>query len=416
MTVLHVDANSAYLSWTAVKLLEQGYSEDIRNISSVIAGDPDRRQGIVLAKSIPAKRCGIRTGTGLFEAVRLCPGLLVFPPDYDLYLSCSEAMYEILQEYSPTVQRFSIDECFADLAGCAEDAADAAHTAYIIKERIKKELGFTVNVGVGSNKLLAKMAGELQKPDKVHTLLNQREIEEKLWPMPVGELFMAGRASVKKLKGINIRTIGELANSDVFLLRRILKSHGQLLWEYANGIDRSQVIPNQYIVQKGLSNGMTLPCDVTEAEEAEQYILALSDRVTGRLRRLGCRASQLGIAVKTSGFCRYTHRMQLLFYLDDTTQIYRYFSRLFEECWRGEPVRQIGVHLTDLVRNDQCQMTFYDMQCISEDQALNRVVDQIRIRFGQNAIYRGTFVNTDMKPLEGGVNDGNYMMMGGYKQ
>ena len=416
MTVLHVDANSAYLSWTAVKLLEQGYPEDIRNIPSVIAGDPDRRQGIILAKSIPAKNCGIRTGTALFEAFQLCPGLQVFPPDYDLYLSCSEAMYRILQEYSPTIQRFSIDECFADLADCVGTAAEAEHTAYIIKERIKKELGFTVNVGVGTNKVLAKMAGELRKPDMVHTLLNQSEIESKLWPLPVGELFMAGRASVKKLERINIRTIGELANSDVFLLRRILKSHGQLLWEYANGTDRTPVIPNSCIVQKGLSNGMTLPCNVTDAEEAERYILALSDRVTGRLRRLGCRAAQFGIAVKTSGLCRYTHQMRLPFYADDTTEIYRYFTRLFRQCWRGEPVRQLSVHLTELVRSDQCQLTFYDIQRTSEERALNQVVDQIRTRFGQKAIYRGTFVNTDMKPLEGGVNDGNYMMMGGYKQ
>ncbi len=193
-------------------------------------------------------------------------------------------MYEILQEYSPTVQRFSIDECFADLAGCAEDAAYVAHTAYIIKERIKKELGFTVNVGVGSNKLLAKMAGELQKPDKVHTLLNRREIEEKLWPLPVGELFMAGRASVKKLKGINIRTIGELANSDVFLLRRILKSHGQLLWEYANGIDRSQVIPNQYIVQKGFFTAQ----DSEKPRTAALGICQRNRQVTGDSQSIHC--------------------------------------------------------------------------------------------------------------------------------
>lgn len=285
-----------------------------------------------------------------------------------------------------------------------------------MKERIKDELGFTVNIGVGRNKLLAKMAGELQKPDMVHTLLEHRELEEKLWPLPVRELFMVGRSSEQKLKKININTIGELAKSDPILLRSLLKSHGQLIWEYANGIDRDRVVCNDQVMQKGLSNGMTLPRDVTDRQEAEHYILALTDRVTGRLRRHGCKASLIGIAVKTSGFIRYSHQMQLPFCLDDTTRIYEYLRRLFAECWRGEPVRQISVYLTGLVRRDQYQLSIFDLQQTEEDEALNRAVDQIRERFGQTAIYRGTFVNTDMKPLEGGVNDGNYMMMGGYRQ
>ncbi len=416
MTVLHVDANSAYLSWTAVSLLEQGYPQDIRCVPSVIAGDPKNRHGIVLAKSIAAKQCGIRTGDSLFEAGQKCPKVLVFPPDYDLYLSCSEAMYRILLQYSPFVQRFSIDECFVDLAGGETRSESPQTTAYRLKERIRKELGFTVNIGVGRNKLLAKMAGELRKPDMVHTLLERCDLEEKLWPLPVRELFMVGRASEQKLKKININTIGDLAKSDPVLLRSLLKSHGQLIWEYANGIDRDRVVCNDQVLQKGLSNGMTLPGDVTDRQEAEHYILALTDRVTGRLRRHGCKASLIGIGIKTSGFVRYSHQMQLPFYLDDTTRIYEYLRRLFAECWRGEPVRQISVYLTEFVRKDQYQLSIFDLQQAAEDEALNRTVDQIRERFGQTAIYRGTFANTDMKPLEGGVNDGNYMMMGGYKQ
>lgn len=415
MTVLHVDANSAYLSWTAVKLLEQGYGQDIRHIPAVIAGDPKDRHGIILAKSMGAKKYRIHTGESLFEAFQKYPNLQVFPPDYDLYLACSEAMYGILCEYSPVIQRFSVDEAFVDLTGRTNSSEKDIETAYVIKERMKKELGFTVNIGVGANKLLAKMAGELEKPDKVHTLLNRRELEEKLWPLPVGELFMVGRASVKKLKKININTIGELAQSDPLLLRSLLKSHGQLIWEYANGIDHDRVVPNDQILQKGLSNSMTLPYDVTDSKETQHYILALTDRVCGRLRRHRCKASLLGISVKTSGFVHYSHQLKLPFYLDDTTGIYNYFCRLFSECWRGEPVRQIGVHLSSFARRDEYQLSFYDLQQIEEDEALNGVVDRIRERFGQTAIYRGTFVNTDMKPLEGGVNDGNYMMMGGYK-
>ncbi|MFQ7739611.1 MAG: DNA polymerase IV, partial [Emergencia timonensis] len=203
---MHVDANSAYLSWTAVDLLEKGYPLDIRTVPAAIAGNPEDRHGIILAKSIPAKKYKIGTGESLYESKQRCPELLLFPPNYDLYLSCSNAMYSILQEYSPVIQRYSVDECFVDFDHCEKRFGRPEEAAFEIKERIKRELGFTVNVGVGNNKLLAKMAGELKKPDLVHTILSQKELEEKLWPLDVRELFMVGRASAKKLNKININT------------------------------------------------------------------------------------------------------------------------------------------------------------------------------------------------------------------
>jgi Nucleotidyltransferase/DNA polymerase involved in DNA repair len=187
-----VDANSAYLSWTAAALLEKGYPIDIRTVPAVIAGNPKNRHGIILAKSIPAKKAGIGTGTSLFEAKQKCPELMIFPPEYDLYLACSDSMYSILGEYSPLVQRYSVDESFVDVKGCEGHFPTLYDMAMSIKERIKGELGFTVNVGVGPNKLLAKMAGELKKPDMVHTLLTREEMESKMWPLDVSELFMRG--------------------------------------------------------------------------------------------------------------------------------------------------------------------------------------------------------------------------------
>ncbi|MBS6178620.1 DNA polymerase IV [Emergencia timonensis] len=416
VTVMHVDANSAYLSWTAVDLLEKGYPLDIRTVPAAIAGNPEDRHGIILAKSIPAKKYKIGTGESLYESKQRCPELLLFPPNYDLYLSCSNAMYSILQEYSPVIQRYSVDECFVDFDHCEKRFGRPEAAAFEIKERIKRELGFTVNVGVGNNKLLAKMAGELKKPDLVHTILSQKELEEKLWPLNVRELFMVGRASAKKLNKININTIGDLACSELVLLRSLLKSHGQLIWEYANGIDHDRVTPNDEVLQKSLSNSMTIKYDVTDKREAENYLLSLTDRVAGRLRRHQCKASLIGIGVKTNGFVRYTHQIQLPFFTDDTTKIYRYVCSLFEECWKGEPVRQLGIRLSEFTRKDEYQLSVFDIRQIEEDEALNKVVDEIRDRFGQTAIYRGTFANTDMKPLEGGINDGNYLMMGGYKQ
>ncbi|MEG2011985.1 MAG: DNA polymerase IV [Anaerovoracaceae bacterium] len=416
MIVMHIDANSAYLSWTAVSLLEKGAELDIRTVPAVIAGDPENRQGIILAKSLPAKKYKIGAGTSLFEAKHQCPELLVFPPDYDLYLKCSEAMYKILKEYSPIIQRYSIDECFLDYTNCVTTFGEPEKTAYIIKERIKNELGFTVNIGIGSNKLCAKMAGELKKPDMVHTLLTRKEIEQKLWPLEVNELFMVGRATTKKLHRININTIGELAMADPNLLRSIFKSHGTLIWNYANGIDCDRVRPNDEILQKGLGNSMTIKYDVTNREDACKYLLALTDRVTGRLRRQQCKAALVSVWVKTNSFVRYSHQLALPIYTDDTTTIYNYICRLFDECWKGEPIRHLGVGVSEFSRKDDYQLTIFEQDNLEKAEAMNKAVDTIRMKFGQLSIYRGTFVNTDLKPMEGGVNDGDYLMMGGYKQ
>lgn len=412
--VMHIDVNSAYLSWTAVDLLENGYGLDIRTVPAVIAGDPENRQGIILAKSIPAKKYNIKTGMSLFETKKICTELKVFPPNYDLYLKCSEAMYSILKEYSPIIQRYSVDECFLDYTDSINILGDPIETAYIIKSRIKKELGFTVNIGIGHNKLCAKMAGELKKPDMVHTLLNEEEIQRKLWPLDVKELFMVGRATEKKLKSINIKTIGDLANADIVILKRILKSHGVLIKNYAMGCDYERVIHNSEIIQKGMGNSMTIKYDVTEAEEAKKYLLALTDRVTMRLRKQGCKASLISVFIKTSGFIRYSHQLKLPFFTDDTTTIYEYICKLFDEVWRKEPIRHLGVGVSDFSHGKQYQLTIFDSNRLKEE-SINQTVDSIRAKYGQLAIFRGAFVNTDLKPMEGGVNDGNYLMMGGYK-
>jgi len=416
MAVMHVDANSAYLSWTAAALLEKGYPIDIRTVPAVIAGNPKNRHGIILAKSIPAKKAGIGTGTSLFEAKQKCPELMIFPPEYDLYLACSDSMYSILGEYSPLVQRYSVDESFVDVKGCEGHFPTLYDMAMSIKERIKGELGFTVNVGVGPNKLLAKMAGELKKPDMVHTLLTREEMESKMWPLDVSELFMVGRASARKLHKINVNTIGDLAVTDPVLLRSLMKSHGQLIWEYANGIDGDRVMPENTIIQKGIGNSMTIKYDVLDSSEAAYYILALTDRVAGRLRKHGCKTSLISVSVRNSDMAWYTHQLKLPFFTDDTTRIYRYAMTLFRECWKGEPIRQLGVRVSDFVRKDEYQLSMLDIESIEKEEAVNAAVDSIRERFGDRAIYRGVFANTDYNPIEGGVNNGNFLMMGGFRQ
>lgn len=416
MIVMHVDANSAYLSWTAAHMLQQGYETDIREIPSVIAGNPENRHGIILAKSIPAKKYGIKTGESLYEAKKKCPGLKVFPPDYDLYMDCSEAMFQILGEYSSLIQRYSIDECFIDYTASERKFGDPIKTAYEIKDRIKRELGFTVNIGVSVNKILAKMGSEMKKPDRVHTLFPD-EIQEKMWPLPVEELFMVGRATARKLRKVNINTIGELAMANPFYLKTLLKSQGELVWNYANGVDYSRVVINDDIEQKGVGNSMTIKYDVSSAKEAKMYLLSLTERVGMRLRNKKFRAGLVAIHITSSKFERYRHQMKLYESTDSTMEIYKYACILFDQCWKGEPLRQIGVAVTDFTRQGEPeQISILDGEERMRNKALDSVIDSIREKYGNESIVRGAFVNRGIKSIEGGVNDGNYIMMGGYSQ
>ncbi|MGN0709205.1 MAG: DNA polymerase IV [Anaerovoracaceae bacterium] len=416
MTVLQVDANSAYLSWTAAYMLEKGCMTDIREIPSVIAGDPKNRHGIIMAKSIPAKRAGIKTGASLSDALKKCPSLAVYPPDFDLYLSCSDAMYSILREYSSLIERFSIDECYMEYQRSREHGSDPVDEAFEIKDRIKEELGFTVNVGVGANKLLAKMACELEKPDRVHVLLTHDDIEKKLWPLDVSELFMVGRMTSLKLKRMNIRTIGDLAAADPNMLVPVLKSYGPYIRDLANGIDDSPIVPIDAVPEKNIGNSMTIRYDLTDPGEARAYLLSLCERVCWRLRKRGFRASVVTVGICSSEFWYHSHQRKLPFFTDDTSTVYHYACSLFEESWDGSPIRKLGVRAGGLNSSGIYQLTFFDAGDCEKAERLNTTVDRIRARYGQTAIYRGLFANSPLRPIEGGVNNGDYIMMGGHSQ
>jgi Nucleotidyltransferase/DNA polymerase involved in DNA repair len=235
--VFHIDVNSAYLSWEAAYNLQMGSTLDLREVPSIVGGDQEKRHGIVLAKSIPAKKYGIRTGESVYSALEKCPQLIVVEPHYERYMKASKAMVDFLSDYSPNIQRYSIDEVFLDYSHGNLPYMQAANK---MKEGIKKELGFTVNIGIGPNKLLAKMASDFTKPDRIHTLF-YNEIAEKMWPLPVEDLFMIGHRTKKKLNSRGIFTIGELAHLDKNYIYSWLKKPGLLIWEYANGIENSDV-------------------------------------------------------------------------------------------------------------------------------------------------------------------------------
>ena len=407
--IFHIDVNSAYLSWEAAHRLQHGDSLDLRTIPSVVGGDPMTRHGIVLAKSLPSKNHDIKTGETIYSAKLKCPELVIVPPNYLLYQRCSSAMKEILELYSPLIQQYSIDEYFLDYTHMDKLLGDPISTAYQIKDQIKHELGFTVNIGISINKLLAKMACEFEKPDKVHTLFPQ-EVPSKMWPLPIEDLFFVGRATSKKLRSRNINTIGELAVADPHRLELFLKSFGTLIWNYANGRDES-LVRNVRNIVKGMGNSTTIPFDVADRETAHLVLLSLVETVATRLRQANICTKLVSISLRTNEFSSYSHQRKLHAPLDCTNQIHEITCELFNELWNSQPIRHLGVRVSELCQNDFIQLTLFD-QAYDKQRAVDHTVDQIRLRFGSTALIRSSFLNSGLKALTGGViQDEDYPMM-----
>ena len=403
--IFHIDANSAYLSWEAAYRLQQGEQLDLRTVPAVIGGDEESRHGIVLTKSIPAKKFDIHTGETLYNARAKCPGIVIVPPRYWLYMKCSSAMHQIFQEYTPKIQRFSIDESFLDFSNMEHLYPDYMELAETIKGRIKNELGFTVNIGISNNKLLAKVASDFRKPDNIHTLF-PNEIKTKMWPLPVEDLFMVGRATAPKLHGLNINTIGELANYNLDILKNKLKSHGQVIWNYANGIEFSEVRKSNYIQMKGIGNSTTTPFDVYDKDTAHIVLLSLCETVSMRLRDSKNCCTVVSISVRGSDMIFYSRQKKLTVATDSTRRIYDIACYLFDNVWKGNPVRHLGVHITDFCGNDFYQCSLLDNFDYEKDSKLNKAIDDIRLKFGHKSISRTCFLHSGISAMCGGMADG----------
>ena len=408
--IFHVDANSAYLSWEAVRRLQHGDRLDLRSVPAVVGGNPETRHGIVLTKSIPAKNYGIETGESVFSARAKCPELIIVPPDYYLYMQCSKAFGDILREYSPLVEQYSIDEYFLDYTGMVKALGDPLETAYRLKEQIKQELGFTVNVGIPSNKLLAKMGSELKKPDMVHTLFPE-EMPYKMWPLPVEELFGVGRATAPKLKERGILTIGDLASADPRHLKLFLKSYGYLLWNFANGRDASSVRPDRRVLIKGIGNSTTIPFDVDDRQTASLVLLSLVENVGARLRQAEYLAGLVSVSIRNKEFYSYSHQRKLFMPTDSTNKIHETACQLFNEIWHQEPIRHLGVRVAELCTNSLLQTSIFE-ENIEKQRAMDRAVDEIRSRYGLKSVMRASFLHSGLSCVAGGtVTEEEYPIM-----
>ena len=385
--ILHIDVNNAFLSWTAIDRLEAGETLDIRNIEAVIGGDESKRSGIVLAKSMKAKMKGVTTGETLYQARLKCPNLQVFKGEYKSYKKHSNDLYKILLEYTDKIERFSIDECFLDMTGYLQGDT-LINKAYEISRRVKKELGFTVNVGVAHNKLLAKMASDFSKPDKVHTLYEE-EIPTKMWTLPVSELFMLGRKTIPKLHAMGIKTIGDLAKQDKQYMIKKFGKHGLLMWEYSNGIDNSEV---NYIEEKpkGIGNSVTLPTDIRNKAGLEKVILTLVEQVTYRLRRYNMYANVVNVHLRTSEFKDFSHQRKLSSSTANTKDIYNTAKELLNEMYKeGTPIRLVGVRVDNLVEENEVQISLFgNTEEEKKQEKLDNVVDKLKQKYGYNSITR----------------------------
>ena len=392
--IFHIDVNSAFLSWESVRRVKQGLP-DLRNVPACIGGDPKKRTGIVVAKSIPAKKYGVQTGEPVAMALRKCPDLVIAKSDFELYIKCSRAFKEICASYAPVMESFSIDEVFLDMTGTSLIYPDPVRTAHEIKDKIRNELGFTVNVGISTNKLLAKMASDFEKPDKVHTLFPE-EIPTKMWPLPVRDLLFLGKASEKKLTEAGIHTIGDMAHARETEIQTLLGNKaGHQLWQYACGIDDSPVRA-QPEEAKGFSVETTFNDDIVSVEQVLPILLEQCDVVATRMRRKEKKCTSVSVTFRTLDFRNKSHQTTLPNATDMTDEIYKNAKKLFIESWKGEPLRLIGVALTNLTDESFEQMSlFEDNEQKERHRKLDATMDAIRQKFGNDKITRASIMNSN---------------------
>lgn len=392
--IFHIDVNNAFLSWSAIEMLKNGSKLDIRTIPAVVGGDEKKRKGVVVAKSFPAKKAGIVTGEPIYMARRKVDKLFVVHSDRQKYTEYSNSFYKILCKYSPVIERYSIDECFMDMTGMEKMFGDPVKLAYKIKDEIYDTLGFTVNVGVANTKVCAKMASDFEKPNKVHTLFEE-EVKTKMWPLLVDDLFMVGKSSSKKLHELGINTIEDLAKADITMLIRYFKSSGKTMHEYANGIDDSPVerpIPKN----QGIGHSTTLPSDVDNIPDLKKVLRRLSDMVGIRLRSEEKYATVISVQLKNNVFFNYQHQKKLVNPISSNEDIYENACILLKDMWKGDPIRLVGLRVSDFTDKTYEQVSlFEEAGKLEKRDKVQKAMDKINKKYGTNTIKSAALLDSD---------------------
>lgn len=392
--ILHIDVNNAFLSWTAIYLLNQGYKYDIRDSYAVIGGDETKRKGIVLAKSNSCKKLGIVTGETLYSARKKCQVLRVYQPNYEIYQMMSKKLFDLLGKYTDEIEIFSIDECFFDYTHIKHMYGDEIEFARKLKDEIYEKLGFTVNIGIANNKLCAKMASDFLKPNRVHTLYDF-EVETKMYPLQIEELFGIGKKTAPKLRKLNINTIGDLASKDEYELYKYFKNSALKMIESAKGIDESPVKKIKEEA-KGIGNSVTLERDYDDKVEIYKVLEELSDNVTRSLRNQKKYAYVVSVQIKDCYFNNKQHQMKLVNATDVAEVVFKTSKRLFDEMWDLTPIRLIGVRLDKLVNVNNVQVSLFENIKIDEEaKKLQGILDKLQEKYGSTIIKKAS--STDKK-------------------
>ncbi|MCG0274881.1 MAG: DNA polymerase IV [Thermosediminibacteraceae bacterium] len=391
LSILHVDMNAFYAS------CHQAQDPSLRGRPVIVAGDPKKRNGIVLTASYEARKFGVKTAMPLWQARKLCPHAIFLKPDYRLYVTFSHKVIEILNRFSPLVEVFSIDEAWLDVTGCEGLFGDAVTIAEKIQKAVMDELSLPCSVGVSCNKLLAKMASDMKKPMGI-TVITPDDVPEMLWPLPIEELYGVGPRLAEHLKKMNITTIGDLARVPAEMLEAAFGVVGLRLHRWANGIDDSPVDPHSMDNAKSMGHSVTLPQDVKTWEEAEAVLLSLAEQVGRRARRGGYVGRVVTVTLRDSSFVTIT-RSATVPYTSSTEDIYGTAKRLLHSNWDGRtPLRLLGVSLSGLIKEFD-QISIFEAD--EKKKRLDRVIDEIREKFGDGAIFRAKLKSRDVLGQKG---------------
>ncbi len=387
--ILHVDANCFYASVACL------YHPEWRGKPVAVCGDPAARHGIVLTANYPAKKCGVHVGQAVWQALQCCPGLVTAAPDYGLYTHFSQMMRDIWLEYSDRVEGFGLDESWLDVSGPDMTLEKGVQLADALRERVKRELGITVSIGVADNKVFAKLGSDLKKPDGT-TGIFPHTFREKIWPLPANQLLYVGRSTTHALRRLGILTIGDLARADSRVLKRTLGKNGLLLQAFALGMDCSPVMPAAHeAALKSVGNSTTTCRDIATMEDARCVFFLLAESVAARMREQGLKGRCLSISIRETNLARASCQMMLPRPTYVTEDLIRGACRLFEENFPDRlPLRSVGLSCSHLTPDTApCQLSFSgEDQRMQKLEKLDAAVDDLRRRYGHNIIQRGNVV------------------------
>ena len=351
-----------------------------------VGGDPENRHGIILTKNEIASKYGLTVGEPLWKARQKCPDLVVVPPNYPLYLRFSALARKIYEDYSEFIEPFGLDECWLDVTGNEKSGEEIAHE---IRKRVKSQLGITVSVGVSFNKVFAKLGSDYKKPDAV-TVIDESNYKDIAWSLPCGDLLMVGRSAQKKLNAYGINTIGDLADTDVAVLKSLFGKNGEMLHSFANGTECSPVRHKDEISDvKSVGNSTTAPRDLVNEEDVKTVFRVLCESVSTRLREKGLKGRVVTIYVRDKELSSFSRQMKIPANTDISTEIFYYAMKLFcTNYFWNKPIRSLGVSVSDFdVTYEQ-----FDFEKTVENrekqERLETAVDSLRRRFGNYCIGR----------------------------